>query len=221
MICVKLTTVNTIPKIVADIIKQTPFLEEAISLKIINLSSLARNLYPEINKKLPGKISMDAIIMALKRIEDKNQYHSLNQFHEINISNLTVRTKLTEFTFINSPYLTEEQEKIIAIANKDKSSFITFTHGVFETTFIISSNLATEIEKIFQNEKLIFKLSNLSAITILLPKKAVQQPGLYYQILKKLAWENINIVEVISSMTELTIILDQENIDKAFSVLKK
>lgn len=210
----------TIPKSVAHIIKQTPFLEEAISLKIVNLSSLARKIKPQIQEKLLKDIQTGAIIMALKRIEDKLQSHSLNQTNSVLVSDLTVRTKLTEFTFINSPDLMRKQENILKIANKEKSSFLTFTHGVFETTLIISSNLEKESEKIFQKEKLIFKLSNLSAITIILPKKSVSQPGVYYQILKKLAWDNINIVEVISSMTELTIILDDNNVDKAFSALK-
>lgn len=210
----------TVPKIVANIIKQTPFLEEALSLKIINLSSLAKKIQPQIQKKLLKDIQKGAIVMSLKRIEDKIQSHSLNLTDSVLVSDLTVRTQLTEFTFTNSSNLMEDQERIIEIANKERGSFVTFTHGVFETTFIISSDLEEEVEKIFQKEKLIFKLSNLSAVTIMLPKKAIQQPGVYYQILKKLAWENINIVEVISSMSELTIILDNNNIDKAFSALK-
>ena len=63
-------------------------------------------------------------------------------------------------------------------------------------------------------------MGELSAITIILPKEAVFVPGVYYSVLKALAWEGINFVEVVSSYTELTIILQNSNVDRAFSVLK-
>ena len=63
-------------------------------------------------------------------------------------------------------------------------------------------------------------MKDLSAITLILPKEAVFVPGVYYSVLKALAWEGINFVEVVSSYTELTIILQNSNVDRAFSVLK-
>jgi len=47
-----------------------------------------------------------------------------------------------------------------------------------------------------------------------------EQPGLYYYIFKKLAWDGINILEVVSTSNEFTILLKDEDIDKAFSVIK-
>jgi aspartokinase len=43
--------------------------------------------------------------------------------------------------------------------------------------------------------------------------------GSISQILRQLAWENINIVEVVSTRQELTIIVSAVDADKAFSVL--
>ncbi len=63
-------------------------------------------------------------------------------------------------------------------------------------------------------------ITNLSSITIRTPKEWVYTPGGDYAILKRLAWENINIVEILSTYTELTIIFDNKDVDKAFSVLK-
>jgi hypothetical protein len=60
----------------------------------------------------------------------------------------------------------------------------------------------------------------LSSITILLTKETVNIPGVYYSILKLLAWNEINVIDVISTYSELTIILSNNDIDKAFSILK-
>ena len=65
------------------------------------------------------------------------------------------------------------------------------------------------------------KIDNLSSITIHLPKEVVYIPGVYYQVLKMLAWENINVIEVLSTYTELTVIVENKNINQAFSTLKK
>jgi len=42
----------------------------------------------------------------------------------------------------------------------------------------------------------------------------------HYSILKQLAWSNINVIEVVSTYTEFTVIIDNARIDTAFSVLK-
>ncbi|MBI3366167.1 hypothetical protein HY041_00875 [Candidatus Roizmanbacteria bacterium] len=40
-------------------------------------------------------------------------------------------------------------------------------------------------------------------------------------LLKSLAWMGINVIEVVSSYTELTIVLENKDVDRAFSVLKR
>ena len=38
---------------------------------------------------------------------------------------------------------------------------------------------------------------------------------------KRLAWEDINIAEVISTTNEFTIVIEDRDIDRAFSVIQK
>ena len=85
---------------------------------------------------------------------------------------------------------------------------------------IVGDEILPEMEEIFKDEKLIAKIKNLSSITILLSQETVNTTGAYYSILKLLAWNEINIIDVISTYTELTIILSDTDIDKAFSILK-
>jgi len=46
-------------------------------------------------------------------------------------------------------------------------------------------------------------------------------PGVNYQITKTLAWKGINIVEIISSYSETTLVVDREDIDRVFSLIKE
>ena len=99
--------------------------------------------------------------------------------------------------------------------------FYTISQGVYETTVVLSDQIKEEIPRIFEGEKLISNSYGLSSITIKLPMENVEQPGLYYYIFRKLAWEGINIFEVVSTSNEFTILLKDKDIDRAFSVIKR
>jgi hypothetical protein len=109
---------------------------------------------------------------------------------------------------------------LIKVVKDNREIYFSFAQGVFESTIIISQKFAQHLEEIFKGEKITNRISELSAITIKLSEENIRIPGLYYLILKNLAWENINLIEVISTAHEFTIIVEDENIDKAFSVVK-
>jgi hypothetical protein len=222
----------TIAQVVEEILMKKPFLEEGLSRGLINLSALARELQPQIEKRLYERtlllrnkdIQIGAIVMALKRIEAKSANKSeSNQLQEVvsNLGDMTVRSNIVEYTFENSSTLAEKQTRLMHQASLLPNSFLTVTDGVFETTFFASANLKSSIEEQMAGEKIKNQADNLSSITIIIPASATDIPGVYYAILKKLAWNGINFVEVVSSLTELTIFMRSEDIDHAFSTLKK
>ena len=45
--------------------------------------------------------------------------------------------------------------------------------------------------------------------------------GYYYYILKMIAWEGINIVEILSTTNEFSIILADSDVDRAFSTIQR
>ncbi len=68
---------------------------------------------------------------------------------------------------------------------------------------------------------MVARLHNLSAIVIRLSRSTVGTPGVYYAILKRLAWQNLNVVDVVSTYTEFTIIVANEQVDQAFAALRR
>lgn len=213
----------TVPEVVEEIVKKSPFLEEGLSREIINLSSLSREIQPKIQKKLLKDIKLGAIIMALKRLSQTIKLKNSGELSQIlkNISDITVRSNVLEFAFDNSGSLMEKQRKLLEKISLEKNTFFTTSAGVYETSLFVSKNLENDVKNNFKDERLRYEMKDLSAITLILPKEAVFVPGVYYCVLKALAWEGINFVEVVSSYTELTIILQNSNVDRAFSVLKK
>jgi len=211
----------TIPEVVEKIIVSFPFLEELMSDNLINYSALARKIRPEIEKKLLKRVELGAILMALRRMKLMNlKTNSLTKIIRSH-NDLIVRSNLIEFVIANINFSIDMHQKLIELSEKEEEYFLTITEGVFETTIITSSQLANEVKKILSKKDIINQLNNLSSITIRLPKENVYTRGLYYYFLKALAWEGINLIEVVSTYTEFTIILDDKEVDHAFSVLKK
>ena len=211
----------TIPGIVDDIVRRSPFLEEALRQKIINLSALARKIKPDVERGVMKNVQEGAIIMALKRLSHKIQAKQLSMEVFGGVPDLMLRSNLFEMTFSNSETLVIKQKNLLEQLKSRRNYFLTVTQGIFETTVIAGRELRDQILKAFQGEKKISHFDNLSSINVRLPKENPLIPGIYSFILKALAWEGISVIEVVSTCNEFTIILMDQDIDTAFAGIKR
>lgn len=212
---------SSIPNIVEEIIKKKPFLESALIDGLINLSSLARQIRPEVEKMAGKEVNDGAIIMALNRLVPRLELLSNIKFKKItdNIGDIIVRSSLADMAYVNSKTLFTCQSQLLERIEDMKEIFCTFSQGVGETTLVVSNSIVPIVEEIFKNEVMISKKHNLSSITIKLPTENSLYPGVYYYIFKELAWDNINITELISTTNEFTVVINDTDIHRAFSIL--
>jgi len=213
---------KTISSIVEEYIKTKPFLSSALSQGIINLTSLSRQIKPEIEHQLGKEVKNGAIVMALKRLSSELEFrvtHRVLKFVR-NIGEITVRSALNDYTFKVSETLLKSQAAFMSEIEDLNTVFYTSSRGVNESNIVVSNEVAALVGKMFKNEILLEKQENLSSITVKLPKDNVNVPGIYYFIFQRLSWEGINIYEVISTTNEFTILINDEQVDKAFTVIK-
>tara|TARA_B100000676_G_C17757001_1_gene669599 strand:- start:5 stop:664 length:660 start_codon:yes stop_codon:yes gene_type:complete len=213
---------KTISSVVENYIKNKPFLSTALSEGIINLTSLSRRIKPEIELVLKKQIRSGAIVMALKRISNSLEFVSTHKILKVlkNIGDITVRSNLIDYSFKVSDSLLSCQAKFLSEIDNPQLIFYTSSRGVTESNIIISNEMKEKMEAYFQKEILIKKTDNLSSISIKLPVENVSIPGIYYFIFQKMSWEGINIIEVISTSNEFTIVLDDKNVNDAFKIIK-
>ena len=213
---------KTISSVVEKYIKNKPFLSTALSEGIINLTSLSRRIKPEIELVLKKQIRSGAIVMALKRISSSLEFVSTHKILKVlkNIGDITVRSNLIDYSFKVSDSLLSCQAKFLSEIDNPQLIFYTSSRGVTESNIIISNEMKEKMEAYFEKEILIKKTDNLSSISIKLPVENVSIPGIYYFIFQKMSWEGINIIEVISTSNEFTIVLDDKNVNDAFKIIK-
>lgn len=212
---------KTIQETVEIIIKRTPFIEEAMQEKLINVSSLARVIQPEVEQLLGKSVKAGAIMMSINRISPANILRirkNIKSF-SLKLGDFIVRSDLFDYTFKNSNTLYKHISLLFSKMGSNRESFFTVSQGIFETNIVISSNLKEEVQKYFSGEELISSMEKLASITIKLPKTNLEQSGIYYFILKQLAWSNIPVQEIISTTHEITLVVKESDINKTFSIL--
>ena len=145
---------KTISSVVEHYIKKKPFLQSALAQGIINLTSLSRLIKPEIQEELGKDIRNGAIVMALKRLSDDLEFRATHKIIKVlkNIGEITVRSSLTDFTFLVSDTILEKQTALLEEVNKNKDVFYTSSRGVNELNIVVSNSLDSIIEEIFKEE---------------------------------------------------------------------
>lgn len=213
----------TVAEVIETLVKQKPFVEGALLEGLINLSAFSRQIKPDVERILKKPVTEASILMALKRMVDVMDVTVSRKIENATreFGDIIVRSNLTDFTFRNSETLIEKQSKLIKLIASEKDVFYTISHGVFETTIVVSRHFSDNVKQLFSSETLIASTQSVSSITIRLPDDNINIPGLYYFVFKQIAWEGISILEVISTTNELTIILQDKDVDRAFSILKR
>ncbi len=211
----------TIASAVDEIVHGSPVLEEGLASGILNLSAVARTIRPQVEALTHKKVAASAVVMALSRLAPRLGVKAVDARKLArHIRDVTVRSNITEFTFQNSSTMMACQRRLLAEAHGAPDAFVTFTQGVHETTVMVHRDLEPMVEKVFAGEKRLARLARLSAVGIHHTAKVVDTPGVYYAILKQLMWGNINVVELVSTYTELILVLETQDVDRAFTILK-
>jgi aspartokinase len=194
---------------------------EALAEGLVNVSSLARKIQPEVEKAIGKPVNNSAIVMAINRMPQSELLHmdkNLRQFFR-KMTDISVRSGLLDYTFLNSETLLSKQVELLKAIGEANKVFYSFSQGVSETTIVISESMSKKLEAIFQDEKMLVKEKDLCSISLMLPEGNQGIYGVYYYILKELALQGINLVEMISTSNEYTIVLASRDLDQAFSLL--
>lgn len=206
---------KSITSIVQHLIKEFPYIEEALKRNLINHSSLARDLKDDIEAILGKEVNTSAIIMAIKRTAKNMDVSTENLEHNVlnKLGDISIRSGLCSLTYKKH----EALDNLVAFIHRQDSSqqYYSYSMDKDEMTVITSNELAKDIAEKF-SELRPTHTSNLGAVTISLPDDNTDTKGIYYILFKKLAWKGINIREIVSTSNYLTIVVTDDELNKVY-----
>ena len=189
---------KSVAQLVREAIQMRPSLLDALSMKIVNYSALARMLQDEI-----GEGSIEAVKAAIIRVaEDISSERGLQ---EERVQSILKESKVR---------LQDKIAVLISPAKLNVPSLVTayLTDGYVYV--VDQTGLEGELPKSIQ------VTSNLVALILLSPPSVETTPGFVAFVTQLLSSRNINIIEFISCSTNTVIILDSKDALRAFSLLQ-
>jgi hypothetical protein len=211
----------TVAHVVSGIIQKRPFLEEALVNDIINYAYLADMLKPEIEHTMRKEVNRYAIIMAIRRLSEDLKESFVGQPQpDLSHADITITSGIFEITAVKSANTLKIIPKLYDLINFGSGDFLTVTQGLYEITILSNIKYMDEILALFEKKEIKKKSTGLSSVIVRIPEKTAESVGLLYLLTKALGWENINIYEVVSTLTEEIFIISEMDTASAFEAIK-
>jgi len=211
----------TAAHIVEKHIRERPFLHEALRRGILNNAALAEQLLPMVEQELNKTITFSAVNMAIRRLGEKLEKNHVEHTLFDSEADITTRSHLVEIVIYKMGEIEPYVEQLYTIVDLKQGDFLTITQGLHEFMIITNEKHVAKIQKLFPKNMVRKIIRNLTSVTVHIPATSIETPGMFYVVTRAMAWENINIVDIVSTYTELTFIINDTNTGKAISVLKE
>jgi aspartokinase len=210
----------TISHIVQKLINEKVFIQESISQGIVSYGSLAKQLKFEIEEELNKEVKPHAIVMAIRRYAE-----SLKTTHKEIVfdysSEIILKTDMCDIAVLRSPSLLNKLKRLYDIVDFEKGDILNIIHGRHEVSVVTNERYKDKLLNILKEEKVQNLENNLVSLTLTFSKNFLHTPGVIFNVVRNIAWENINIYEIVSTNTELTFILNKKDAIKGYKVLEK
>ncbi len=210
----------TISHIVQKIINDKTFLLEPMSRGIVAYGSLAEQIKPEIEEEFGKEVKTHAIVMALRRYAE-----SLKAKHKKIIfdysSEIILKTDMCDISLLRSTSLLNKLKRLYDVVDFEKGDILNIIHGRHEVSVVTNERYREKLLNLLTSEKILNIEKNLVSLTLTYSKDFLYTPGVIFNIVRNIAWENINIYEIVSTNTELTFILNKKDAIRGYKVLEK
>jgi len=212
----------TISHIVKKIVSGQPFVEEGLANNIISITNFAEQISPKIEQELGKKVKQAAVVMALRRFSEEISEHRKKSSKFDYSSEILMKTNICDISVIKSPSLLVKLRTVYNLVDFERGDTLNVILGSNEVSVIINEKYMEKLVKFLAGEKIINKEKDLVALTIIFTSDDfTHTPGVIFNAVRKLAWNNINIYEIVSTMTELTFILGKKDSMKAYESLQE
>lgn len=201
---------------VKNVISSDEVAIEAMRSGILNFSAYSELIHKKIENLTFKEVKKTTIVVALSRMAQKI-YDVTPLKTQVKFDEISIKSPLVDITFDKTPENIAILRSLIEKISQNK--FLTFTEGINELTIIASADQKETILENFKSKPKI-TIENLVGLSLRFSDNYINEPNVIYSILSLLASKRINLSEVVSTYTELTLVISENDLDKAIKALK-
>ena len=218
----------SVSQAIKEILFNNTFYLQALQTGIANFTALAQKIKPEVDKLTQSDVSLNTIVVAIKRFSDILEKQSLVE-NEDNYVDLDVRMSLTG-SIIDIEFDREINEMYNILADFEMQNEISRKLNFFHSNkhFKLFTENVNEMREIFSktSEKFDGKIKeDLSMITINLPSKGnIDEKKSYFilnSIIEILYNNQISIQNAFFVPNEIVLILKNDDAAKEYELLRQ
>lgn len=191
------------------------------SQHLVNWSSYARRIQPQVEAVLKKKIQTGSIVTALTRYCQNLPAERLEENLDDVIERLSIHSNLEGITFERTEESSQKIQKIYQDLFLKSNSFITLTQGVNEITLVGEPRYIDKFRSALSHLAKVYDKRNLVGISVKFHLKYLEIPRVLFHLHRSFAIKKINIIEMISTATELTFIIEKKDLQLALDSLQK
>lgn len=209
-------------EVVRELVLSHPCLLDCMLKGIVNYSALARLLAPRVSEVRGRRVNEEAVKMALIRFSEslrcswqavEDRVRGLIAKSVLNlqtdISVVTVRRGVPGRLF---------EELVRALS---RSRFFQVTQGFQSVTFFVAREDVDRLLRVVGEENVVELMEDQSALIVKSPRDIVTTPGVVAYITSLLAWNGINISQIISCHDETMLIVARDDALRTYRVLEE
>ncbi len=205
-----------ISEAVRKILARYPYLEEYMALKIINNRALARAIYRDVRREC-GEVKLQSVVTAVRRFPVAKARGEKNKiFRILSKSEVNLRYDIGAATIMLD---SEVPKKLNELRREIGEETYMLIQGIQTLTIVAEEKTLSFFEKLF-NRKIAEIKRGLASIVVMSPREIIKTPGVIAHLASILALEKINVVEMMSSYTETSFIVEEGNALRAIEVIR-
>jgi len=208
--------VNSITKVVQNLIDNDPALKDSLQRNYANFSAVARLLKPSVEKILDKSINLESLVTSVKRakVDYRLLQGKINRI--IAESVIHLRTNMSKISLERSERTLKTVRKILSECPQD---FFQVFEGISSITLIFDQKIFSRVYKLFKDDNILDIKRNLAEIIINSPKEIIDTPGCALAFYNPISIRQVNIEETMSCFTDTIIVLSIKDVGNAFIIL--
>ncbi len=209
-----------ISTVVEKILFNSPVPFIALQKDYLNLSAYAKSIAKEVEQKTKKPVRVGSIVVALSRLQ-ATLTKAKPLLPTIRIEELSVKSNLVEITFEKTMANLRAFPAIYHDRAFASTDFFTVTQGIQEITIITNEKMKPLVLKKCAPARAKYVMDNLASLTIHLGEHYLETPNVIYALVQEFGLRRINIVEIISTLTEMSFILKQADLQESFLLMSE